>query len=192
MVSVDEVLFSQAYGLYRGILFGASPEIVEEGKNWYPEAKLVAQRVADMLCERGHSVSVRDAAAIVSAFSPRTRWQANIVNVVSWAAGSKPATMKMCLDLANNALAAANNGEDAVDTLNGPKTNAFARNIDGEHDPVTIDSWMMKLAGQKASTPNKTQYHTLSEVIRRLAAEFGCTNREAQAVIWCAARGTGK
>jgi hypothetical protein len=76
------------------------------------------------------------------------------------------------------------------DALNGRKTNAFARNIAGDKDAVTIDVWMIRAAGMDANKGvNDTEYRILAEVVRELAANRGMYPATAQALIWIIVRG---
>jgi hypothetical protein len=71
--------------------------------------------------------------------------------------------------------------------LNGMKTNAFARNISGDLNAVTIDAWMLRPFGLKEA--NKTNYRTLADAIRTVAREVNMTPADLQALIWVRLRG---
>lgn len=76
------------------------------------------------------------------------------------------------------------------DALNGRKTNAFARNIAGDKDAVTIDVWMIRAAGMDAAKGvNDTEYRILAEVVKELAADRNMYPATAQALIWIIVRG---
>jgi hypothetical protein len=79
------------------------------------------------------------------------------------------------------------------DALNGQKTNAFARNIAGDTNAVTIDVWMIRAAGFDASKGvNKSEYILLADCVRIVAMHFGLTPAVMQALIWIVARGEAK
>jgi hypothetical protein len=71
--------------------------------------------------------------------------------------------------------------------LNGKKTNAFARNIAGDLNAVTIDAWMLRPFGMKSVSVRN--YRILSEAIRTVAAESGMTPADMQALLWIRIRG---
>jgi thermostable 8-oxoguanine DNA glycosylase len=79
------------------------------------------------------------------------------------------------------------------DALKGQKTNAFARNIAGDTNAVTIDVWMIRAAGfDAAKGVNKSEYNLLADCVRDVAAAFGLSPAVMQALIWIVARGDAK
>jgi hypothetical protein len=77
-----------------------------------------------------------------------------------------------------------------IDALKGPKTHAFARNMYGDTDAVTIDVHMMRAAGfDDRDSPTVVQYRELSVAVRRLARKHKMQPRDMQALIWIKQRG---
>lgn len=68
--------------------------------------------------------------------------------------------------------------------LSGPKVAAFAANLKGDHNRVTIDVWILRhfKIGKKISAK---QYVELEKKIQRLARRHKMTPAAYQAKIWC-------
>jgi hypothetical protein len=155
---------------------------VEAASVWYHEAQEVAEDVAENL-----GVSLEIGASIVAAFSPRERWSSNVAKSLAFSMG------KPVVGLSNNLKMAESAMTKGFDSLNGQKTNAFARAIAGDTDAVVIDVWMIRAAYLDASKGvNKSQYNTLVNSVCKVAKEFGLTPRTAQALIWIVKRGSAE
>ena len=81
-----------------------------------------------------------------------------------------------------------------IATLKGKKTNAFARNLSGDLDAVTIDTWMIKAAGivrepGKKKGINDTEYNTLALALTKVADANNMPPAVVQAIIWIQIRG---
>lgn len=169
---------------YIRVFDSALPAHYEQAMQWYADAELLAHDMIRIYSERGIDVNLEQAASIISAFSPRQRWNRNVVCALEFAHGGKPAGLSNNLRMAELALT---NGFSA---LRGMKTNAFARAIAGDDDAVTIDVWMISAAGMDAKkSVNKTQYRELADAVRTLAQWHSMTPRTVQALIWIVHRG---
>jgi len=73
------------------------------------------------------------------------------------------------------------NGEE----LSGRKVSNFARNLQGDWDAVTVDTWTSRYFGISSLT-DKT-YSDIEKRIRRIARYHGVTPCETQATAWCLA-----
>jgi len=167
---------------YMRLAMQATMQEVAEAATWYDDAKEVALEVA-----RNLECSLEVGASIVAAFSPRQTWGRNVINAIEFSHG------KHVPGLANNMNMAINSMSLGFDALNGQKTNAFARNIAGDTDAVTIDVWMIRAAGLDAAKGvNKTEYNMLADCVRIVAKEFGLAPAVMQALIWIVARGEAK
>jgi len=154
---------------------------IEQASVWYMEAEKVAHKVAENL---GTSLEV--GASVVSAFSPRERWTSNVSKAIAFSLGETVTGLSNNLRMANASL------ELGYDALKGRKTNAFARAIAGDENAVVIDIWMLRAAGAKVDSPNKTQYTEMSEAVTKVAERFQMTPRTAQALIWIMVRGSAQ
>jgi hypothetical protein len=170
--------------LYRNIAKTATPAQIEQATQWYADAELLASDLIRIYQSRGISVTLENTASVISSFSPRQRWNRNMVQALEFAHGGEPKGLK------NNLRMAQQSQEIGFDALKGQKTNAFARAIAGDDDAVTIDVWMCYAAGLDTNAPNKTQYRELSEAVRIIASEMKMTPRVMQALIWIIYRGS--
>ena len=82
-------------------------------------------------------------------------------------------------------------GINAFSPKTAPKTRAFALNLMGNENAVTIDVWMMRAAGipDNVKLASANRYSILSDIITRLAHRNNLTPAQTQAIIWCAVRG---
>jgi hypothetical protein len=171
---------------YRKIVSSATPAQIEQATKWYLDAELLAHDIVSIFRKRGISCNLENAASVISSFSPRQRWSRNVVQALEFAHGGEPAGLKNNLRMAQFSMV------DGFKALNGLKTNSFARNISGDENAVTIDVWMIKAAGLKKDSVNKTEYNLLSDAVRDVATEFKLTPRTTQALIWIVFRGSAE
>jgi hypothetical protein len=179
LIATPSMTYSETVAHFANIIMQASVRDIELASRWYHEAFMVALEVADNM-----SVPLENAAAIVSAFSPRNLWSVNVRQALAF---SRNETVKGLPNNLRMAVAAADHGFDA---LRGPKTNAFARAIAGDDSAVVVDVWMCRAANIGTDSPNKTQYAFISDAVIDAAALFGMTPRTAQALIWLIIRGS--
>jgi len=167
---------------YTRLALNATMSDIASAATWYDDAKDVALEVARNL---GSTLEI--GASIVAAFSPRQTWGRNVINALSFSQGNHVAGLANNMTMANNSLVL------GFDALNGQKTNAFARNIAGDTNAVTIDVWMIRAAGLDAAKGvNKSEYNLLADCVREVAKSFGLTPAAMQALIWIVARGEAK
>ena len=178
VIDTPALTYSDTVAHFANLIMRASMRDIELASRWYHDAYGVARQVADNL-----SCSIEVAASIVSAFSPRQRWDINVRQALAFSRGEDVKGLTNNLAMANAAMV------KGFDALNGQKTNAFARAIAGDDDAVVIDVWMMRAAMMPTDSPNKTQYAFVSDAVRDAAALHGITPRTAQALIWIIVRG---
>jgi hypothetical protein len=148
---------------------------------WYRDAGYDCENFAK---EFGLSLAV--ACAVVSAWSPRMRWDRNLLVAREHMQGKKHLGMDKSAKRADRVLL---HGIDALNTPTGHKTHNFAWNLLGDYDAVTIDSHMIRAAGlEQDSVSSGLMYEELSQAVRRLAKRHGLRNAEMQALIWIAQR----
>lgn len=146
--------------------------------NWYSEAQAIAMQLSIR-----YDVTLEVAASVIAAFSPRTRWAQNVLNAEAFLNCDKVPALGNNIRMAERAL------EFGFDALKGQKTNAFARNIAGDMDKVTIDVWMIRAAGYDRLDANKSMYALMSDVVVELAAFYNVAPAQLQALIWIVIRG---
>ena len=162
-----------------------TPEDITPAVRWYADAREIAVTVADRL-----GVSVECGAVIVAAFSPRCPWARNIALAVDYASGREVRTIGAHIRAADRAVSLDRSGADPYDALGGPKTSAFARNIAGDLDPVTVDVWHLRAAGvTDRDAPTVVQYREITAATRLVAEEYGYAPAVLQAIVWTAIRG---
>lgn len=154
----------------------------EQGAKWYNEAQLVAALLA---AQTGHTLDT--AAAVLAHLSPRTFWAKTVQGATSlMIAGVAPGHLGANVRRALGAMEA----EKPLDTLHGPKVAAFAANILGDTDAVTVDVWALRVAlgpdAPDSVTPK--QYRLVADAYRAAAREAGVTPATIQATTWIVAR----
>jgi len=172
------------FNRYLAIAQQATATQIELATQWYADAELVAHDVVRILASRGINATIENGASVVSSFSPRQRWNRNVVQALEFAHTGKATGLKNNLVMAQNSLVLGFNA------LKGLKTNAFARAIAGDENAVTIDVWMCYAGGLDTNAPNKTQYREMAQAIKDVAKAMGLTPRTTQALIWIIFRGS--
>lgn len=158
----------------------------ESARDWYVTAQNIALEFT-----REFNVTLEVAASVIAATSPRTIWSFNVKHARAILAGE---------DAPSGALGTNDKrGRDCVelgfDGLgNGPKVNAFARNIAGDLHHVTVDMWaLMAAMGDVYGVPKylarKGAYDSISHAYRDAADIYGVKPAEMQAIVWVAIRG---
>lgn len=184
--------------------YNASDEGTREaGGQWYDTANEYIRNLAEKTGRDPAQV-----AAIVSAFSPQTAWDANMAAANYFLMNYDPSNPDAINDkmggLGGNLerakrihgaadeegyLEALQNGNDAHKITN------FYHNMMGDKDAVTIDSWMARaLLGKGADGLAdksvqkvlgwKDGYDTMANAVRSAAAKLGVSPRELQAIVW--------
>jgi hypothetical protein len=158
----------------------ATPEQVEQGIKWYPEAREIALEL--------DSANLRRAAGVIAAFSPRMPWWRNIVcatrlfdtGVATGSTKAFNATAQAIFD-----------GGDPLELL-GMKTRNFYLNIidPWNPEPITIDAHAIDIAilnfmgtkGRPGLTPKR--YEEFSNTYREAALRFNLLPNVMQAITW--------
>jgi hypothetical protein len=129
-----------------------------QGRNWYPDAHLVAKSIAHGDAALG--------AGLLSAYSPRTKWPANMFHAARTIHLGRALSHSLgdgaIMDMHTNPAARILAGEHHSQVLNGPKTRSFATLIEhGGQDPedtkngvahVVVDRHAMSVAAGRRLT----------------------------------------
>lgn len=154
------------------------------GLEWYQNAHDLAVEMA-----KEFDVSVEIAAYVIAATSPRSIWSFNVKHARAILAyGERPSGALWTNHFRGEAVR--DYGIDCIG--NGPKVNAFARNIMGDYDAVTIDMWAFVAACGDLPEKHLSRvgaYETIADAYRVAAKKFGITPAQMQAVTWIAIRG---
>lgn len=133
------------------------------------------------------------AAGVIAALSPRCQWRTNLAwaaKVLSAADAGEPCPSVHTTAMRSQAWRIAH-GEPWGDVLNGPKVRAFAANITGDDDTVTVDVWAARAAERVRDdrAPSGRRYRLIARAYREAAARRNVTPRAMQATVWCHVRG---
>jgi hypothetical protein len=169
----------------------------EAGAQWYgAEAVAVLAALVTAAEDAGRSTFTREhAAAVVAHLSPRTTWARNVAGAMALVTGGERAALAVgCMSANVGRAVSAMDANDALSTLKGPKTAAFARNLLGDRDAVTVDVWAARIAfGDSVGDPEKALgrtgvYAAVAHAYRVAAASVGVTPETMQATTWVVAR----
>lgn len=163
----------------------ASPHDIEEGATWYADAHALASDLAPVLSRNGDGV-VR-AAEVIAALSPRTIWSRNAAGAALLITKDEvlPGLLTRNVSIARSII----KGGTLAALTKGPKTQAFAKNIAGDTQAVTIDVHMAYAMGIDESTLSRVGcYDAASEAVRAAAVARGVEPSTTQAVVWVIAR----
>lgn len=115
---------------------------IVEGRTWYTSALEWCRASAE-----GTPYTVRQVAHVVAALSPQLKWDKNVefagIALSMHMAGENVADMQGFTSYSAN-LVKAQRILDGEDALKGPKVEAFAANILGDLDQITIDVWVLR------------------------------------------------
>lgn len=182
MKAQNTALASAASAAYHYIVSTATFAQATQAGAWYVEANAVARQLSVT-----HNLPLEVTASVIAAFSPRTPWVRNVYLATEFLDGNRVGALGVSISNAEHSL------EVGFDALKGQKTNAFARNIAGDMNAVTIDTWMLKAAGlDSRKGANKTVYNALSEAVRAVARTHGLSPAVTQALIWIIVRGSAE
>ena len=177
----DFPTFDSIVTTYDAILAsGLNPQIRAAAESWYANANLFANR----LCDMRPDWTLEQSASVISALSPRERWESNKAKALRFAQGLEIRGLGMNIRRAHNA------ARDGFMALRGRKILAFALAIVGSPDAVVIDTWMLKPLNWCSVTP--AQYDIVCAAVATVAAKYRLTPRDAQAAIWIITRGAAE
>lgn len=162
----------------------ADENALADGRTWYGIALGTAYDVSAI-----GGMSLQSAAAVIAHLSPRVSWSRNVSGALALAGGERPAGMMSAnIERARKAI-------DAPDPLAtfGPaaqKTAAFARNILGDEQAVTVDVWALRVAMLSPDSDLRgARYEAVADAYREAAHRAGVTPAVMQATTWVAIRG---
>lgn len=169
----------------------ATPEDLASGLGWYDRAREEATSLAYL----PGCGSVKRAAGVIAALSPRCQWGANVNGAHAMIrAAVTSAPEPIVAGIATNRARAWRiaNGEDPDAVLSGPKVRAFFANIMGDVDAVTVDVWATRAATGRTDRDGlkRRRYRLIAESYRRAGARRGLHPRDAQAAVWTVYRRT--
>lgn len=159
----------------------ASKSDIESGARWYDEAGDLAASLAAQ-----HGYDVETVAGVIAALSPRTPWSRNVAGTVALLADQDDPPTYL---ISRNVDTALQILEGDIEGPTGPKTAAFARNIAGDREAVTVDVWACRVASlDEDLLSRKGAYEAVAHAYRLAARRRGVDPATMQATTWIVAR----
>jgi hypothetical protein len=159
----------------------ATASDVEAGATWYDEAHDLAVSLSV------GNLDVERTASVIAALSPRTTWTRNVRGATLLIEEGEvlPGLIGRNVETADRALV------HGFKALTGPKTSAFARNIAGDVEAVTVDVWAARVVQVDPETQlgRKGVYDAVAHAYRLAARRRGVAPATMQATTWIVARG---
>ena len=159
---------------------------IDNGIAWYKQAHYICKALSEQ-----YNVPIAAVASIVSALSPRNKWDQNIkdtktvLNAIHY--NLSPDDIKVCTFHKNKRKAFLLGQGKAEITEASLKTFNFVKNIaDLDEGYVTIDVWHLRACFGKTikNTPTPAVYAQIKELTINKAKEKGLKGFEYQAIIW--------
>lgn len=167
----------------------ATKKDIKDGLNWYHDANKQAQIIANK-----HNLNIYKVAQVISALSPRNRWEQNIKDAdkvcQAFKLGLHPQDIKVCT-FHTNKFKAFNILNNSVNiTNNSLKTFNFVNNIAYlNNDFLTVDIWHLRACffndiKINSAAIGKLAYNQIKELTIKKANKLGLKGYEYQAIIW--------
>lgn len=169
----------------------ANEQNIKEGMQWYE----IANEYVENMHRETSTFTTAQIAGVISALSPRNKWERNIQDAVSVLdaveKNKHPNDIKVCTFNTNKFKAFAIAQGTVGINNKSRKTFSFVKNI-SELDPnyVTIDVWHLRaMFGETIDsglTPKR--YDKLAEITKDEAKKVGLLGYQYQAIIWTVIR----
>jgi hypothetical protein len=172
----------------REVMARATEADIESGLSWYGRANGLAYHL-------GHRYGIRPdvAAAVIAVLSPTNKWSRNVADaesIIAWHASGRIGHRPTCCTYGANVAKAERILDGDMGALSGPKVEAFAANIRGDHEFVTLDIWACRAAVKRDTPGRKAERAAIVAAYKTVAREYGYTPAAFQAVIWTIVRGS--
>lgn len=161
-----------------------------DGRQWYWAAQEYALGLSDT-----SGVDIDATAAVIAALSPQLRWRENkrAAHTLLTTGRKESGVLTASFDRANRVLRAIDPVAELNRTGRAPKIHSFARNILGQTDSVTIDTWMARLVFGDVDRIHLLgrvgMYDAIANEFRRVAVDVDETPSALQAIVWIQTRG---
>lgn len=156
------------------------------GMGWYPYARQECQAVADR-----YAVDHKRTVWATAALSPQLRWETNILAVRQVLEGNMRPAGAYAINV-EKAVRILAEPVDWEQHLSGPKVTNFAKNIWGDPDAVTVDTWAWRIwsnADLRAKPQNLAKvYDDIVSDYQAAAVQVGIEPRQLQAITWVTIR----
>lgn len=165
----------------------ASERDLIDGVRWYDEQRAFCQTLASCPDFDGETLGLERAAEVVAALSPRTQWSVNVAGATLLVTHREtmPNLLGRNVEMAVSVL----EGARLAAVTKGPKIQAFAKNLAGDTEVVTVDVHAAYAVGVDEGTLSRVGcYDAVAEAYRAAAVARGIEPSEMQAVVWLGAR----
>jgi hypothetical protein len=170
----------------------AGEDVKAEGRGWYDASREIVRELAAR-----YGLEAETVAAAMAALSPMTRWPENVAGTIrllrAWDAGDE-SPPRNCTLFYKNAMKAwwiLADTSPALVFKNSPKVFAFWRNLCGDEQAVTVDTWMLRAVGEDAAARSGAKPATVrrvSDAVREAALRVAETPAQFQAIVWVGIR----
>ncbi len=163
----------------------ATDEEIKNGRKWYADANQIIRDIANQF-----NTTEIIAASVLSALSPRNKWEQNIkdtIKVFQAIKDDKTAEqIKVCTFHTNKFKAFEIAKGNKTITKDSQKTFAFVNNIAHlDNNFVTIDVWHLRACFNKTmGSCGKLAYEQIQKLTIKKADKLGLKGYEYQAIIW--------
>ena len=167
----------------------ATKEEISEGFQWYKKANDICKDIAQKF-----NTSELIAASVISALSPRNKWEQNIKDAYkvfqAVQEGNEANDIKVCTFHTNKFKAFEIAKGNKVISADSQKTFAFVNNIAYlDNNFVTTDVWHLRACFNKTiGSCGKLAYNQIQKLTIKKADKLGLKGFEYQASIWASIR----
>ena len=167
----------------------ATKEEISEGFQWYKKANDICKDIAQKF-----NTSELIAASVISALSPRNKWEQNIKDAYkvfqAVQEGNEANDIKVCTFHTNKFKAFEIAKGNKVILADSQKTFAFVNNIAYlDNNFVTTDVWHLRACFNKTiGSCGKLAYNQIQKLTIKKADKLGLKGFEYQAIIWASIR----
>ena len=163
----------------------ATDEEIKNGRKWYADANQIIKDIANQF-----NTTEIIAASVLSALSPRNKWEQNIKDTIkvfqAIKDGKTAEQIKVCTFHTNKFKAFEIAKGNKTITKDSQKTFAFVNNIAHlDNNFVTIDVWHLRACFNKTmGSCGKLAYEQIQKLTIKKADKLGLKGYEYQAIIW--------
>jgi|TARA_Y100000052_G_C2953231_1_gene88676 hypothetical protein len=167
----------------------ATKKEISEGLQWYKKANDICKDIAQKF-----NTSELIAASVISALSPRNKWEQNIKDAYkvfqAVQEGKDANDIKVCTFHTNKFKSFEIAKRNKVISADSQKTFAFVNNIAHlDNNFVTTDVWHLRACFNKTiKSCGKLAYNQIQKLTIKKADKLGLKGFEYQAIIWASIR----
>ncbi len=167
----------------------ANEQEIKNGLNWYVNANNICKDISEK-----YTVSTFKAAGVISALSPRNKWDQNIKDAYkvfeAVKDGLSPEQIKVCTFNKNKFKAFAVAQGKVTINEGSKKTYNFVQNVGNlSNDHLTVDIWHLRACFLKSikidsASIGRIAYEQIKTLTIKKANKLGLKGYELQAILW--------